>query len=358
MALSTVTCLALSIGVAISYMISITSVNSTVADTFAGENWNMAVDFLYPVFEEDLNEIKAMQGVQSVEPYLRGYVEIGKAPAGTSAASVFENSTLLGVQPQTRMKRIRLVAGKGFRQTADRQIIISQDLRDKLDAKIGDALVVKRNRNYFSCELVGITAEIIIGQCMVPYRTAQEILGYLDEATGVYVQTASDTVADALYQKEYVGKVTLKNQLVDSFLQVMNEIMLIVYVATAISIFMALMFIFASVVLSITEQEGEYAILKSIGYGKKSLAKIIFCEAMAQGILACVLSIPVAIGISSFLNYRLGQAWFRVQNTLTLSDFSIVISAALILIPFSAYPGMKQVFGYNISEANRSRSIE
>ena len=134
--------------------------------------------------------------------------------------------------------------------------------------------------------------------------------------------------------------------------------MLIVYVATAISIFMALMFIFASVVLSITEQEGEYAILQSIGYGKKSLAKIIFCEVMAQGILACMLSIPLAIGISSYLNYRLGQAWFRVINTLTLPDFTIVISAALILIPFSAYPGMKQVFRHNISEANRSRAIE
>ncbi|MCP4622685.1 MAG: ABC transporter permease, partial [bacterium] len=109
---------------------------------------------------------------------------------------------------------------------------------------------------------------------------------------------------------------------------------------------------------SITEQGGEYAILKSIGYEKKSLAKIILSEAMVQGVLACILSIPAAIGISAYLNYRLGQAWFRVLNTYSLSDFSMVISAALILIPFSAYPGMKQVFGLNISEVNRYRTIE
>ncbi len=358
MTLSTIICLALSIGVAISYMIYITSVNRTVENTFTSENWDMAVDFLYPVFEEDFSEINSLQGVQEIEPYLRGFVEIGKVPSGSGAPDTYVNSGLLGVQPKTRMKSIRLIAGKGFRPTGKHQIIVSQDLSDKLDAKIGDVLVIKKSRNHFPCELVGITAQIIIGQSIVPYHTAQEILGYLDEATGVYVRSVSDIVTDDLYQKEYIGKVTVKHQLVRSFLKVMNEIMLIVYLAAGISTLMALMFVFTSVVLSITEQGGEYAILKSIGYEKKSLAKIILSEAMAQGVIACMLSIPVAIGISYYLNYRLGQAWFQVLNTYSLPDFSIVISAALILIPFSAYPGMKQVFGLNISEVNRYRAIE
>jgi putative ABC transport system permease protein len=358
MTLSTVACLALSIGVAISYMISITSINRTVEETFTSENWDMAVDFLYPVFEEDLSEIGSIQGVLEVEPYLRGFVEIGKKRAGTDAVSTFENSSLLGVQPETRMKSIRLVAGSGFRPTGGPQIIVSQDLSDKLHARIGDVLVVKKDRNYFSCRLVGITSQIIIGKSIVPYQTAREILGYLDEASGVYVRSTSDIVKDKLYQYDYVGKVTVKHQLVSSFLKVMKEIMLIVYLATGISILMAMMFVFTSVVLSITEQGGEYAILKSIGYAKNALAKIILSEALAQGVLACTLSIPVAIGISGYLNYRLGQAWFRVHNTYALPDFSIVIAAALVLIPFSAYPGMKQVFGLNISEVNRNRAIE
>ncbi|MCP4630011.1 MAG: ABC transporter permease, partial [bacterium] len=275
MTLSTIICLALSIGVAISYMISITSINYTVENAFTSENWNMAVDFLYPVFEEDLSEINSTQGVQEIEPYLRGFVEVGKVPPGKTAPAMFENSSLLGIQPNTRMKRVRLTAGQSLRSTGRRQIIVSQDVSDRLDAKIGDELVIQKNQSHFTCELVGITSQIIMGRSIVPYQTAQEVLGYLDEATGVYVRSASDVVTDRLYQTEYVGKVTVKHQLVSSFLKIMNEIMLIVYLATGISILMALMFIFTSVVLSITEQGGEYAILKSIGYEKKSLAKII-----------------------------------------------------------------------------------
>ena len=350
--LSMIVAIALSLGVAISYQISTYSIGQTVKNSFDRENWDMAVDLLYPMYPEDIDLGEFGADLQT-EPYIRGSVELGRD-------GDFRISSLLGVLKESKMKSIRLVQGSGFSEKPMEEIVISRDLARKLQANIGDVLDMKVRQEIHPLKLVGITADIRTGQSMIPLQRAQDILGYPDEVSGIYMKGGADrsAVQERLYKEEYVGKVTSEDQLVSSFMSLISEITKIVRVATVISVFVALLFIFTSINLTITEREGEYATLKSLGYGRKPLARIILTEAFVQGVLAAVLCIPAAIGIARFLTYRMGQAWFQVENYLTSTSFIITIIPVLILIPVFAYPGIRAVFNLDISRALRTKTIE
>ena len=350
--ISMIIAIALSLGVSISYQISTYSIKQTVKNSFTRENWDIAVDFLYPMYPEDINLGEFEANLQT-EPYFRGSVELVKD-------GDYQISSLLGVNEDSKMKSISLVQGSGFSEKPMEEIIISRDLSKKLQVDIGDTLKMKVREKIHPFKLVGVTAEIRMGQSMIILQRVQDILGYAEEVSGIYIKGSEnrEAVKEHLYQEEYVGKVTFKDQLVDDFMSLISEITKIVRVATGISVFVALLFIFTSINLTITEREGEYATLKSIGFGRKPLAKIILTEALVQGVLAAILSIPAAIGIARFLTFRMGKAWFQVQNYVSPLSFIITIIPTIILIPLWAYPGIRNIFKLDISKALRTKTIE
>jgi ABC-type antimicrobial peptide transport system permease subunit len=129
-------------------------------------------------------------------------------------------------------------------------------------------------------------------------------------------------------------------------------------IAAGISIFVAVLFILTSINLSVLETEGEFATLKAIGYGRGSITRIIVTEALVYAIGAVLLSVPVAMTLSVYLNHRMGEAWFRVDSFFFASEFARVLLPALVLIPLGAYPGLRYIFQLDISNAIRARIIE
>jgi len=188
----------------------------------------------------------------------------------------------------------------------------------------------------------------------------QKITNFTDEASGLYIQASGnlDEIEKKLYQYDFMGQVLQKRGLVSSFRSVVDELMGIVHVATAISLFIALIFIFTNIHLTIIERESEYATLKSIGYGRSHIAEIIFSESLAQGLLGILLSLPLAILLTSWINYRIGIAWFHIEDYYVLRDFTQVTGLALFLIPLAAYFGMRLIFKMNITQSLRTKMIE
>ncbi|MFQ5830126.1 MAG: FtsX-like permease family protein [Candidatus Methylomirabilia bacterium] len=351
--LSTVLAIAFSLGVSMAYMVAMTSMFETVGIVFEGERWDLAVDFLYPVFLEDLEPIRSLPGVVRVEPYFRRFAEAG-------AKGRYEGASILGIHPETGMKRTMIKEGR-FLSGAPDELLLSQDLARRLEVGVGDRVTIRiRRGEEFAFRLVGISAEIILGQVMMPFRRTQVITNFKDEGTGAYIETAG-AAADlpaALTRLDYVAKVTTKEGLVAAFQRLMTEMMGIVYMATGVSIFVAMLFIFTSVNLVITERRAEYATFKSLGYGRRRLRAVILTETLGQGSLAALLSIPVGIGLAVFLNARMSQAWYEVINIFRATDFVQVLAIAMALMPVSAYPGLRMIDRLNIAHAIRTRIIE
>jgi len=356
--LSTVLAIGFSLGVPIAFTVSLTSALQTPAIVFAREGWDIAVDFLYPVYLDDLAPIRALPGIVAVEPYFRRFAELG-------ANGRYESGTILGVHPDSRMRRAALAEGRALSGDPD-EVLVTHDLARRLGIHVGDPVTVRiRSGRVFARRVVGISGEIVPGQIILPFDQAQVMTESEDAATGVYIATSgpaahqpgSDLTA-ALGNREYVAKVTTKAGVVDAFLSLMSGMMRMVYVDLGVSVSVAMLFIFMSVNLAISERQGEYATFKCLGYGRGRLGAMVLAQAYGEGGAAALVSIPVGIVLALYLNARVSQAWHQVIDIFRAGDFALVLVIAMALIPVSAYPGLRILNRLSIVEALGSRRIE
>ncbi len=353
--ISTIACIGLSIGVSISYVTSITSINKTTIDRFNYELWNLCADFFYPMYLDELKAVKEIPGVAYYEPFIRKFVEIG-------AHGKYKDSSLLGINPKSTMKRVRLINGGWLSGEKERDIILNQDIAEAIGAGVGDVVELKINQKRFSLKVAGISAEFSVGQSLIPFAVAQEMFDLSEESTGIFITTEHganfERIKNDLYKFEYIGRVTEKSSLMREMLNQMQELMGIVRVSTIFSIIVAIIFIYTNTNLVIFERKREFALLKSLGYGKKSIQKIILSQILVNGSLGGFFSIPVAITTAIFLNHRLSKAWYHIGNYFVVSDFIWLILIAITLMPLMALPAIKFIQDFEISEILHLRNIE
>ncbi len=351
--LAMVSAMAGSLGVAAAYVVATTSNFETIEIAFGRERWDLAVDFLYPVFIEDLAPVHSLPGVRRIEPYFQRFAEVG-------ANGRYEGARILGLHPGSDMKGTTLRKGRALSGAPD-EIILSQDLARRLRLEIADRATVKIRRGQeFPFHVVGISGDIVLGQALIPFGAAQAVTDFKDEATGAYIETSGTTadVAAALVGLPYVAKVTTKDTLATSFRQLMSGVMQIVYVDTLVSVFVGALFVFSSVNLSIAERQGEYATLRCLGYGGRQIGAIILTEALGLGGLAALLSVPLGMVLAQFLNARMSEAWYEVITIFRPGDFGVVVTLAIALVPVAAYPGFRMVQALDIAGALRTKTIE
>ena len=66
-------------------------------------------------------------------------------------------------------------------------------------------------------------------------------------------------------------------------------------------------------------------------------------EAGVYAVGAILLSMPIAVLISIYLNDRMGAAWIQIQDDFPPLAFVEVLVPALVLIPLGCYPGIRHV---------------
>lgn len=351
--LATLASIALALGVATAYRMSAASIDETLTRRYERDEWQWAVDFLYPIFLEDLEGLKSIGPVEEIEPYFRRYVSLERDGR-------MEDSSLMGIHPHSRMSHLPLTDGRGPLPGKDREIVLSLELARKLGVHLGDTLLVHVFNEAYPFRLVGLSSDVMAGFSIIPFSVAQEICQFPEKATGAFLRTNRPfpQLSERLHERAFVGRVVAKTELVSQIRNVISGMVVVLDIASGISIFVAVLFILTSIHLSVLETEGEFATLKAIGYDRSSIARIVFSQTLGYAFGAALLSVPIAMMISIYLNHRMGQAWFRVDNFFSPGEFARVLLPALALIPLGAYPGLRHVFGLDLARTIRTRAIE
>jgi ABC-type antimicrobial peptide transport system permease subunit len=200
----------------------------------------------------------------------------------------------------------------------------------------------------------------------VPFPVAQEICQFPGRASGAHLQvTAGPRQVDGpgqsaarIYELDFVGKVLAKRALLGQISKVLSVMIVVLDLATVVSLFVATLVILTSINLSVLENERDFGTLQALGYGRRLIAKIILTEASTYAVGAVLVSIPIAIALSVYINDRMGAAWIQVHNTFRTSVFANVLLPALALIPLGSYPGIRHVVSRAALASIRSRILE
>ena len=355
LAVSTIVCIALAVGVAISYVVSMSSVNHTVEQYFQRDQWSLAVDLLTPVSIEQIRTVKDIKGIDMIVPMAKGGAQIFKGDHRLDCR-------LVGLPHNSPLNSLNLVEGRAFRNKGSLEIVLDKEDARDLKAQIGDAIRVVAGNQEVACTLVGLVTGLMRGQAFGDLETIRRLLEMEERTNGLFLSlkpgVEEEKIIDRLYALDSVGKVMSKEDVVNDFLALTSEIMGIVYLCSAFSILTGILFIFTGITFNILEREAEYATLQTLGFGRSHLVGIVLSEVMVQAVLALILSIPIAALVSSFLTGQMSAAWFTVVNNFTLGAVLGTAVPALLVMPLATIPGLMSIFRLDIAEAVRQKVMD
>ncbi len=353
-AVVTLASIALALGVATAYRLSLTSLDATLGRWLQHDQWDVEVDFLYPVLSERVQELaRVMRPVARTEPYLACYAQL-------HAGSRLADSTLVGMDADSRLITVNVVEGRPVRPAPEPEVVLTRELARRLQLAVGDLFQVEAMGRTYPIRLVGLSWAAVSGLSIVPFPVAQEICQYPDKVSGAYLELgpgSSDSVFRA-HDLEFVGNVLPKRELMAQIREVLAGVIIILDLATAVSLVVAILVILTSINLSVLENERDFATLRALGYGRRLIAAVVLTEAGVFAVGAVLLGIPIAIVISMYLNQRLGAAWLQVQNSFLPAAFAKVLGPALVLIPLGCYPAIRHVVSRAPLASIRSRILE
>lgn len=351
LALMSVLAVALSLGASLAYFVSLTSFEQSIVNRFSADDWDVAVDFLAPVWTDELTKIKATQGVVRTDAYLRGAIKVQKD-------GKVEPSFLLGMNPASGVRELRLTSGRTLQSNDRNSIVLEQKTASTLGAVVGDEVSIDVRDKAWKVKIVGIFSGVLPGESYAPLLDAQAWFDMADQVTGVFLKTNSSFKAlDSLYQLDRVGRVTSKEHLVNEFIEHLKEIAGIVYLAFAFSLVVAVLFLFSTTAYGVLRRLAEYSTLRTIGFADSMVLKMIMMEVATIGVVGTLVAVVAGIAISHGLNNVLSQAWFQVDTTVTAKDILTVLLPALIFFPLTAIPPFRAIVRAGMVPTLRRRAF-
>ncbi|HEU0201500.1 MAG TPA: FtsX-like permease family protein, partial [Burkholderiaceae bacterium] len=351
LALMSVIAVALSIGAALSYFISLTSFEQSIVSRFSADDWDLAVDFLAPVWTDELGDLTRTKGVTRTDAYLRGAIKLQKD-------GKVEPSFLLGIDPASRVRDLRIVEGRALQPNDTNAIVLERKTAATLGLQVGDQVAVDVRDKVWKATLVGVFSGVLPGESYAPLADAQAWFDMADQVSGVFLKTSRDfTSPDRLYHVDRVGRVTAKAHLIKEFVDHLKEIAAIVYLAFGFSLAVAVLFLFATTAYGVLRRLGEYSTLRTIGFADRTVLKMIIVEVAAIGAIGTLLAVATGIAISFALNDVLSSAWFEVDTTVTLRDLLVVLLPALVFFPLTALPPFRSIIRAGMVPTLRRRAF-
>jgi putative ABC transport system permease protein len=350
LALMSVVAVALSLGASLSYFVSLTSFEQSIVKRFSADDWDVAVDFLAPVWTDELADLKATAGVSRTDPYLRGAIRV-------QHGGKVEPSFLLGIEAASRVRELRMVAGRALQADDRNVIVLERKTASTLGLNVGDDVSVEARDKVWKARLVGVFSGVLPGESYAPLADAQEWFDMNDQVTGAFLKTQVQLAPDTLYRLDRVGRVTSKSHLVKEFVDHLKEIAAIVYLAFGFSLVVAVLFLFSTTAYGVLRRLAEYSTLRTIGFADRTVLKMIMLEVAVIGAVGTVVAVGAGIFISYALNGVLSHAWFQVDTTVTARDLLVVLLPALLFFPLTAIPPFRAIVRAGMVPTLRRRAF-
>ncbi len=349
--LMTVVSVALALAPALAYFVALSSFQGAIVNGFSKDNWEYAVDFLSPVWDDELEDLNNISGVQRLDLFVRG-------PARFTVNDKRESGLLIGVSPDNSLRSLTILEGRGLNSSDTNSVVMERKLAGSLGITIGESLTVQGKQGDVEAVLVGVFSGALPGETFTTINAARHWLDLDDQNTGVLVSANQNSnLSSVFYQDSRVGKVTVRSELVAEVIAHLKEIAGIVYLAAAFSIGVALLFLFTSSSFTFMERESDFVLLEILGFEQKTLSKMMKVEVGILGVMGIILSLPTGYVLAMILNSILGQAWFNVPTLFDWRDPVFVMIPALVLLPVTTIPVIKKIKSMTMSETLRRRSF-
>jgi putative ABC transport system permease protein len=344
---ATVVSIAAAVGLGAALEIVATSTSRAVDQTFADQGWTYTAEFAGSLPSDQAANVAQQAGAPRVEPVVSGGVRL-RGPAGDT-----EDAELVGLPGAPRLQHLTIAGGGG--PGTDR-IAVSEQIADDLGVGPGDQITVAAPTGEATMRVAGTVRTVANTRSYLPFDQAAELLGLSGEATAVLVSGGPE-VAGQLRADPAVVRVTSKREAVDGMHELVAELTDLISVMLGISLVVGGLFLVSSLALSFLDRQGEFATLRALGHGRRSVSLVVAAEAVTMAVLAAVLSVPAGLALAWLLADQIGEAWFRIGLAPAASHFLVVWALLAVLTLVAVAHAARRALRLNIATVVRARLI-
>jgi putative ABC transport system permease protein len=365
--------------------------------------WDAIASFKVPVPIEHVRDMMADKGIAAWDGYVQGYATVRREDGVT------EEMRVRGLPARSDVVHLSLTSGRQLADDQADEAIMNTAFANARPPRIGEHIVVLRHGVIHRLVVVGLVTDAALSTVVVPRGTAQRLFGLEEKLSGAYVRfgTASspgrasssssftkppatsgsyeaveaidlgETTAPAvptsapsvsvvptatapkaaLLDDELVTNVEVRSEYARATLEYLSAFNVIIVPFVGLSGVLAFFFLLSVLGFLLLERETEYATLRSMGYAKPEIARIVFTEVGVLAALGLAISLGTWAATAYALQTPMATAWFSIELDFRAQDFALAALPTLAFLMLAALPGIRALVRMDLAAALRGRAL-
>jgi putative ABC transport system permease protein len=304
-----------------------TSVNQAIAGIFDTYRADAYVWLNEVVSNQFATQVVGMQEVADAEPWTL-----------TDAWIRFAEVRLWGLPADTRLYDAEVVAGRWFRRGEWGAVVVSTDLAESKDIRVGDIVEVDTGQASRDFRVVGLAVDNAIflggplaGKVFAPRETVERMIDRQDRGYFFAVDLAAEgmeatdiALNDLERRFRTLRPVTESAQRdMASARQQSRLLTIALYVMTVLIALAGGLGVMNTLTLNVLERRREIGVMRAIGASNRNLIQIFVTEGLTIGVLSWLVGLALA--------YPVGRLLLRLLETV-LFDIPFIFGPELVLI--------------------------
>ena len=331
--------------------------DSLILDQFTKvQTHDVKINFIAPVHSRDARlELSRLRGVNRFEAYL-------EAPATLKQLWYEEDTVILGIEADSEMYNLLSSDGRRVALPAE-GIILSQNLAEKLHAKVGDRLEIespyaKDKETTVYCEVVDIIPQYLGANGYMEIDALGRLLGQgrISSAALLSVEEgAFPFLKDRFREASGVFSVEERGTLLKKFVELMESYNFMYVVMVIFGILTGFAVIYNSGIVSLSERKRELASLRVMGMTSTEVLQVLSFEQWFISFFGILLGIPMTMFFLQGMAASLNTDIFTIPVKFELQPFLLGTLITVASIWLTQRVIFSKIRGLSMVEALKER---
>ena len=325
------------------------------------EAWDLNIIFQSSINLSNPNntveDIKELDGVKDVENYTKGFI--------IAEGEEDQNLIMLGIDLNNSKIHYFTWEDNGGKNSApedDDEIVISSVHALKLGKNLGDNIsLINAEGEKSEFKIVGIHYELVMTAYITLEAGQKLFYNTTNNIDGLYIilEDGADKneIIDDIYNMGNVEVIFDIDDMYKEMMKFFKKIFgMMAQVLSSYALLISFFVIFHNSVMNIYDKNYEYGILRSLGYSKKSIFKIILTETCLLGLLPIIFAIILTFPLTEQITIIMAET-FPVQPIVRIPTILIITILPIILYVIGSFVGYRSVYKQNLYEQVQTRFV-
>lgn len=357
--------------------------------------WDASVNFRVPLRREQLVSLLATPGLSQAETFVQG-----RSTLARQGIAEPHEVRVRGLQVPSRLDPRELTAGRDVAGEDALEIVVNEGLaREERPLAIGETVRLTSPRGLvLDLVVVGLVHDASASTVHVPLRTAQRLLDLGEMVTGMYVvygkpderaapafvlpeagarpegaevidlgedgppsaPVAPPKTLDpetALLREEMVLGLQTRAGAASTTQQLVHEERVAVWPFLIVGMTFALAAILGVLAVFLLEREPEYATLRAMGHGARSLLRVVLLEIGVLAVLGGAFALGAWAALDWYVVRAISRALFPLPVAYHAADFVAVAAPTLLCLFVAGALAVRSLLRLDLRAVLASRSI-